>query len=122
MPDYSDPRPVTVQIADDLRERVRSGVYAPGAKLPSVRTLASAHYHVAPNTVKAAVDVLCREGTLQSRSTRGTYVLDPDAANAETTDETVRRLASKLDEALERLGKVEKRLSEAEQAIQRDRQ
>lgn len=120
MPDYSDPRPVKVQIADDLRKQVASGKYAPGDKLPPVREMAS-RYGVVTGTVRDALDILRRECVLQTRSTRGTYVLDPEAAKAETAEEMVRRLASTLDDALHRLDKVEERLSEAEQAIRQDR-
>jgi len=78
VPDYADPRPVKVQIADDLRQQVMSGVYEPGDKLPPVRELAAA-YHVVTGTVRDAIEVLRREEVLQTRSTRGTYVLKPPA-------------------------------------------
>jgi DNA-binding GntR family transcriptional regulator len=74
VPDYSDSRPVKVQIADDLRGQVASGTYAAGDKLPPVRELA-ARYGVVTGTVRDAIDILRREGLLQTRSTRGTYVL-----------------------------------------------
>ena len=47
----ADPHPVKVQIADDLREQITSGAYAPGDKLPPVRELAL-EYHVVTGTVR----------------------------------------------------------------------
>ena len=46
-----DPRAPSVQIADDLRSRIEGGEFAPGAKLPSIRELAS-QYGVAPMTAQ----------------------------------------------------------------------
>jgi len=100
VPDYADPRPVKVQIADDLREQVTSGGYAPGDKLPPVRELA-AEYHVVTGTVRDAIDILRREGILQTRSTRGTYVLKTDQPPSEF--DIVMGRVDKLTEEVRRL-------------------
>lgn len=74
MPDYSVDRPVYVQIADDLRARIRAGEFPPGEKLPSGRDL-SDHYHVAYETVRQSLEVLRDAGIVVMQSTRGTFVL-----------------------------------------------
>lgn len=104
MPDYADPRPVKVQIADDLREQVKSGTYAPGDKLPPVRKLAD-DYGVVTGTVRDAVDILRREGLVQTRSTRGTYVLRPPA-EPEPSQEYL-RLTERLAELADRVAAVD---------------
>jgi GntR family transcriptional regulator len=100
VPDYADPRPVKVQIADDLREQVASGAYAPGDKLPPVREMALA-YHVVTGTVRDAIDILRREGVLQTRSTRGTYVLKPPAEQPPSEFDIV---MGRIDDLAEQVG------------------
>lgn len=63
-----------VQIADDLRARVRDGQYAEGAVLPRQSELAT-EFDVNVNTVSAALKLLEREGLVQSRRSQGTVVL-----------------------------------------------
>lgn len=72
MPDYSDPAPVRRQIAGDLRDQIRAGMYAPGTRLPSNVAL-SERYGVATETIRAALDELRGEGIVETRSTRGTF-------------------------------------------------
>ncbi|WP_329368942.1 PLP-dependent aminotransferase family protein [Streptomyces sp. NBC_00669] len=66
-----------------LRDAVRDGRLAPGARLPSTRRLA-ADTGVARGTVKAAYDQLVAEGYLDARQGSGTVVADrpgPPAAH-----------------------------------------
>jgi DNA-binding FadR family transcriptional regulator len=75
VPDYSDPTPVRQQIAEDLREQIRAGKYAPGDRLPANIALAE-HYGVATETIRSALGDLRAEKAVETRSTRGTYVTD----------------------------------------------
>lgn len=68
-----DSRPLSQQIADDLRQRIAKGDFAPGQRFPSLRALSS-EYDVAEMTVQQAFRELQREGLLVSMSGRGTYV------------------------------------------------
>lgn len=72
--DFSSPRPVYLQIADDVRAQIEQGRYVPGDKLPSRKEMAR-QYEVAPETVKKALDELARAGLVGAQSTRGTFVL-----------------------------------------------
>ena len=74
VPDYADPRPAYMQIADDLRGQIEAGKYGPGDRLPSNR-LMSEQYGVAAETLRQALDVLRGEGLIATQSTRGTFVL-----------------------------------------------
>ena len=69
----SDPRPIYVQIMDEIRRGLVLGTLGPGDPLPSVRELA-AELRLNPNTVAQAYRELEREGVACVRRGRGTYV------------------------------------------------
>jgi GntR family transcriptional regulator len=61
------------QIAAALRQRIRSGEWAPGERLPSIPAIADA-YGVAKQTVQRTIDQLRVEGLLITRPGSGTFV------------------------------------------------
>ncbi|MEU6483484.1 GntR family transcriptional regulator [Streptomyces sp. NPDC046887] len=63
------------QIADELRERIRSGELAPGARLPGEPALVRDH-GVAKETARRALTLLVTEGLAVRRRGSGTYVRD----------------------------------------------
>ncbi len=67
--------PVYVQLADILRDQIRSGELAPRRPIPSIRTLQQA-YDVSDGTVKKAVAVLRAEGLVRTVTGRGVFVVD----------------------------------------------
>lgn len=89
-----DPRPPYQQIADDLRQAIRSGDLAPGDQLPSNRQLMD-QYGVAPQTVQSAFRMLKDEQLTYSVQGRGTYVRT-DAAEA-GGDSSPEDLAGEVD-------------------------
>ncbi|MDQ4039785.1 MAG: winged helix-turn-helix domain-containing protein, partial [Actinomycetota bacterium] len=68
-------RSLTSQVADQVRELVRTGVLRPGDRLPSIRALA-ADLPVARAGVEQAYDQLIAEGWLAARRGAGTYVAE----------------------------------------------
>jgi DNA-binding GntR family transcriptional regulator len=74
VPDLGDPRPPYLQIADDLRRKIKAGRYQPGERLPSLPSM-TATYGVAAETVRRALGKLRDEGLVATQSTRGTFVL-----------------------------------------------
>lgn len=66
-------RPLHQQVAAALRQRLATGEFPPGAALPSELTLQQ-EYGVSRATVRHALETLQREGLLQRRAGRGTYV------------------------------------------------
>lgn len=66
-------RPAYLQLAEELRNRIRSGVYAPGAVVPSESRLVQ-ETGLGRNTVRAAIDVLVGEGLVTKQRGRGTVV------------------------------------------------
>jgi GntR family transcriptional regulator len=73
----NDPRTPSVQISDDLQDRIASGEFPPGAKLPSGRELVT-QYGVALLTAQSALQRL-REQRLAYSSGRGYFVGEPEA-------------------------------------------
>lgn len=67
------------QLAARVAERIRRGVLAPGARLPSVREGARLH-GVSPSTVVSAYDQLQAQGLVEARRQRGFYVREQQAA------------------------------------------
>lgn len=68
-----DPRPPYLQIVEDVTEKVRSGAYAPGDKLPSRQKMAT-DYQVATATVHHALTVLKERGIIVGRQGQGVFV------------------------------------------------
>lgn len=76
----ADPRPIYVQIMDEIRRAVVLGTLRPEDPLPSVRQLAG-DLRVNPNTVAQAYRELERAGVAYVRRGQGTFVaqVQPDA-------------------------------------------
>ncbi len=71
--DKNDPQPLFQQIYFQIREKILTGAYASGDKLPSSRKLA-AHLQVGRITVIQAYDQLQDEGFIKSREGSGNFV------------------------------------------------
>jgi DNA-binding GntR family transcriptional regulator len=111
VPDYAVQRPAYLQIADDLRGKIKTKQYAPGQRLPSNRDL-SGHYGVAYETMRQALEVLREEKLIATQSTRGTFVLkEPPEPEP---DPDILRLETAMRDVLQRLGKLEGRISALE--------
>lgn len=65
--------PHYVQIAADLRDKIKDGTYAPGALLPS-RNEITALYNVSAITARDALSMICHEGYARAIRGRGTVV------------------------------------------------
>jgi GntR family transcriptional regulator len=72
--DANDPRPLYVQIVDDVRRALVLGSLAVDEALPSVRQLAG-ELRINPNTVSQAYRELEREGVVEVRRGQGTFVV-----------------------------------------------
>jgi GntR family transcriptional regulator len=67
--------PVYVQLADLLRQQIRTGELQPRRPIPSIRTLQQ-RYEVSDGTVKKAVQVLRDEGLVRTVQGRGVFVVE----------------------------------------------
>jgi GntR family transcriptional regulator len=77
--------PMYVQLADVLRERIRTGEVPVGRRLPSMSELeAETGGAVSRRTIRSALDVLAREGLTQGVPGKGVYVVaQPGGTSAE---------------------------------------
>lgn len=71
--DPTEPRPIYIQIMDEIRRGIVVGTLVEGDALPPVRRLA-ATLRVNPNTVRQAYQLLERDGVLYARRGQGTFV------------------------------------------------
>jgi GntR family transcriptional regulator len=71
----ADPRPMYLQIMEQVRRRIAVGDWAPGREIPSIRALA-ASTRVSVITVKRAYLELEREGVITTRQGKGTFVAE----------------------------------------------
>ena len=65
--------PVYLRVLEDLRDQIRGGTLAPGARVPS-RNGIIARYGVGETAAKHALQVLAAEGLIEARAGSGSYV------------------------------------------------
>lgn len=64
------------QVVQILRDRIMSGQYPPGRKIPSLAALQD-EFGLAQNTIKRSLGHLKTEGLLEGVQGRGVFVVDP---------------------------------------------
>ncbi|MFG2194974.1 winged helix-turn-helix domain-containing protein [Streptomyces sp. NPDC048639] len=104
----SDPRPKPVKVADEVRERIRSGVY-PDGKLPTTRELAK-EFGFAGQTVRDGLGVLVGEGLIFSAGNRGYFIAgDTDVSSARKPDvvEEIKEMRLQIQALTERVAALE---------------
>src|SRR5437588_3585213 len=69
-------RAAYLQIADALRNKIRSGELAPGDALPSLSQL-MAEFGVSNTVVRSAMQILRSEGLVVGQQGKGVYVREP---------------------------------------------
>ena len=89
----ADPRPIYLQIIEQVRQRIALGDWPPGHPLPSIREL-SAEIRVSVITVKRAYLELEREGVIVTRQGKGSVVADTPALPDRLLEQ---QLTSQLD-------------------------
>jgi len=93
----ADPRPLYLQVIEQVQRRVAVGDLAPGAELPSIRELAAA-LQISVITIKRAYLELEREGVIDTRHGKGSVVADrPGLQSAIQTRELETHLSKAAD-------------------------
>ncbi|WP_327038520.1 GntR family transcriptional regulator [Micromonospora maris] len=118
-PHYGQPRYRV--IADELRERIESGVIPPGALLPAESVL-TAEFQVARGTVRKAIAALREEGYAATEHGRGTHAARHTPIPANEPGASQREIPA--DARLAKLLQVDvgTTLSEREKVIRRGEQ
>jgi GntR family transcriptional regulator len=78
---HADPRPMYLQIMEQIRHRIAIGDWRPGYELPSIRALAAA-LQISVITVKRAYLELERDGVIVTRQGKGSFVADSAGLSA----------------------------------------
>ena len=73
MMEFDNNKPIYVQIADNICERVLSGEFKPGDRIPSVREW-GARIGVNPNTVARSYEVLSNRSVISNQRGIGFFV------------------------------------------------
>ena len=76
--------PAYLRLANDIKQKIASGEYQPGSKIPSEASISKA-YALSPMTVRQAVGMLAEQGLLRRVHGSGTYVCGPDWTRATFT-------------------------------------
>ena len=91
--------PIYVQLKEQIKLMIISGTYPAGAKLPTVRDLAS-EASVNPNTLQKALIELEREGLVYTQRTIGRFVTEDENmitdAKKELAYEQIEHILKKL--------------------------
>jgi GntR family transcriptional regulator len=93
--DPRDPRPLYLQIMDEVRRGLVVGTLRPEDPLPSVRELAS-ELAVNPRTVSQAYNELEREGVVYVRRGQGTFVAPDVRADRDERRALARAVARRV--------------------------
>lgn len=91
----SDPRPLYLQIMEQIKRRVAVGDLPTGTELPSIRQLA-ADLNISVITIKRAYMELEREGVIYTRQGKGSVVADKPGLQASIQEQ---ELIEHLDKA-----------------------
>ena len=96
----SSRQPLYLQLIQQIRHAIETGVVQPGDGLPGIRTLAE-QLVVSPNTIVKAYSELEHEGLLELRHGSGAYVAATRASKARS--ERVRRAQDRVRALVDRL-------------------
>ncbi|WP_020007197.1 GntR family transcriptional regulator [Salinicoccus albus] len=99
--DYTNSIPLYIQLKEELEQRIYKGVYT--GKIPSEREFMD-EYYVSRSTVRQAIEELVKEGTLNKKPGRGTFVsvkrINDWLGNLRSTSETIERMGMDPDAKL----------------------
>ena len=106
------------RILSDIREKILSGAWAPGHRIPFEHEL-TAHYNCSRMTVNKALSQLAKAGLIERRRRSGSFVRQPQsqAAVLELHDIRIEVEALGLPYRYERLGRVKRRSGAEDRAL-----
>ncbi len=109
--EFDNSKPIYIQLVDELKLRIISGMMPIGSKLDSVRDLAE-EAGVNPNTMQRALAELEREKLVFSQRTSGRYVTDDIELIQKMRKDFAHQKIDELTTALLQLGYTKKELVE----------
>lgn len=100
---FSEDLPIYQQIMDGIKQRIATGDWTQGQKLPSVRELA-VQAGVNPNTMQKALAELEREGLLYTKRTAGRFVAEQEGITIELQEEMMEKYVEEFIANMKSLG------------------
>jgi GntR family transcriptional regulator len=98
--------PVYAQLAAIIKQKISTGEYKPGCRIPTESNMSQA-YGVAIMTVRQAVQILTEQGILRKVHGKGTYVCGPDWTQANFSMEGLLELLTDRENLNVRILKAE---------------
>ena len=100
---FTADRPIYLQLQEQIKLSIVSGLYPPGDKLPAVRDIAL-DAAVNPNTVQRALTELEREGLVYAQRTSGRFVTEDREVVERTKNELAQDLANAFLDKMSAIG------------------
>jgi GntR family transcriptional regulator len=100
--------PIYIQLVDQVKAQIASGILQPGDQLPTVRALAT-ELRINFNTVARAYRILDEDRIISTQQGRGTYITEkpPPKVTERMRRESLETLARRYIEEASRLGFTE---------------
>lgn len=102
-PSFNSTFPIYLQIMEQIKQQIVSGVRKPGSKVESVRELAQ-QMEVNPNTMQRAFAELERGGLLHTERTAGRFITDDITRINAVREESAQKVISNFMDAMQHLG------------------
>lgn len=100
---FDNDRSIYMQLVEGIQNRIATGYYEPGGRLPSVRELA-AEAEVNPNTMQKALAELERQGLLYSQRTSGRFVTEDEGRICEMKHKAAKEAVDAFLKQMDNLG------------------
>ncbi|ACL76267.1 GntR family transcriptional regulator [Ruminiclostridium cellulolyticum] len=107
--DFTSNVPIYIQIMNEVKLKIVSGVWEAGQRLQSVRELA-VEFSVNPNTMQKALSELEREGLLYTERTAGRFVSQDGAKIKKARDEMAEEYTISYYNLMKKLGYKEEEI------------
>lgn len=108
---FNNDRSIYLQLVEQISNRIATGFYLPGGRLPSVRELA-AEAEVNPNTMQKALAELERQELLFSQRTAGRFVTEDTGRILKMKKQAARGAVDAFLKQMENLGLSETEIIE----------
>jgi len=101
--DFEASKPIYLQIADHIFQRIVRKEIKPGDKLPSVREMAI-QLGVNPNTIQRSYTEMERMGVVETKRGQGTFVIERESIVVELQQTMQKEIITQFVKNMEELG------------------
>src|SRR5471030_2551833 len=116
---FDDDRPIYLQLMEQIRLNIISGIYKIGEKLPSVRDMAS-DASVNPNTMQKALTELERTGLVFSQRTSGRFITEDSNMIKDIRNDLAKEQIEKFLYNMEKIGYTKQETIELVEIISKE--